>query len=459
MTRRELIAVALASSTRRARGADHSVYLSLAEARPVLESFAGELPGELRGISVSAASWLAWETARDGEIRARLKAGDADSVLNLVLFGTSFTTQPRVTGKQAEGAADASDVTGRLILARVKDMAQAVTHPGRNERLQFAAEWLKENGADPSGPAADKRVEAVLLENALRVLREQREYAKAIEEAKRKEDAAGLFVTRSSLYRTRGLSLDTSFRPNYAVERSLAELKAAGLVRSVRGAAVIGPGLDFADKRGGYDFYPVQTLQPFALIDSLRRLRLADQSGPEVEIFDLSGRVLSHVRHAVERARAGTPYTVQIPLDGDTRWLPETIDYWQRFGSEIGAEGKAVSPPPGVHAGTRAIRIRPGIVGLMRTADLDVVTQHLPLPDALRLDLIIATNILVYYSPFEQALALGSIACMLRPGGMLLTNNALPEVDGLPMRPAGATSVPYSEDPDDGDRVVWYRRG
>src|ERR1700722_19830436 len=97
--------------------------------------------------------------ARDREIRARLKRGDADSVLNLVLFGTSFTAQPRVTGKQMEPGADHSGETGQLILARVRDMAQAVRHPGRNERLQFAAEWLKENGADPSGPAAGKRVE------------------------------------------------------------------------------------------------------------------------------------------------------------------------------------------------------------------------------------------------------------------------------------------------------------
>ncbi len=181
--------------------------------------------------------------ARDREIRARLKGGDADSVLNLVLFRTSFTAQPRVTGKQMEAAGDHSDVTGRLILARVRDMAQAAARPGRNERLKFAAESLKENGADPSAPAAGKRVEAVLLENALRVLREQREYAKPIEEAKRKEDAAGLFVIRSSLYRSRGLSLDTSFRPNYGIERSLAEMKSAGLLRTVRSAAVLGPGL------------------------------------------------------------------------------------------------------------------------------------------------------------------------------------------------------------------------
>jgi hypothetical protein len=431
--------------TLRGWAADRSAYLSLAEARPVLDSF-GELP------SVTADSWLAWETARDQEIRSRLKGGDADSVVNLVMFGTSFTAQPRVAPNQSEDAA------GHLILARVKDMVQAVSHPGRNERLRFAAEWLKQNGADPNGPAAGKRVEAVLLENALRVLREQREYARTIDEAKRKEDGAGLFVTRSSLYRSRGLSLDTSFRPNFAIERTLAEIKTAGLLGRVRRTAVIGPGLDFADKRSGYDFYPVQTLQPFALIDSLRKLRLAGPAGPEVEIFDLSGRVLGHVQRALAQARAGSPYAVQVPLDGGIEWLPETVDYWRRFGSEIGAETKPLSPPAGVRARMHARRIRPDVVALLRPADLDIVIEHLPLPDDRRLDLIVATNVLVYYSPFEQALALGNIAGMLRTGGLLLTNNAVPEVQGVPMRPAGATSVAYSEDPDDGDRVVWYRR-
>jgi len=450
MTRRDVLGLALGSLTFPAHAEDRAVYLPLEQARPILESFAGELPGNLHASPLTPEAWLAWETARDREIRDRLKRGDADSVLNLVLFGTSFTAEPRVT--------DSSDLAGRLILARVKDMAQVVSHPGRNERLQFAAEWLKQNGADPNGPEAAKRVQAILLENALRVLQEQRAYAKAIDEAKRKEDAAGLFVKRSSLYQDRGLSLDTSFRPNYAIERSLAEINAAGLLRNVRRAAVIGPGLDFADKRSGYDFYPIQTLQPFALIDSLRKLRLAGAAEPEVGIFDLSGRVLEHVRRAVAQAHAGVPYTVQIPLDGGTRWLPETIDYWRKFGAEIGTEARSLSPPPGVEARMHAVRIRPAVVGLLRPADLDVVVQQLPAADGRGFDLVVATNILVYYSPFEQSLALRNIASMLRPGGLLLTNNALPEVAGVPMRPAGVTSLPYSEDPDDGDRVLWYRR-
>ncbi len=193
-------------------------------------------------------------------------------------------------------------------------------------------------------------------------------------------------------------------------------------------------------------------------MDSLRRLRLAETSGPTVEIVDLSARVLDHVRDAVARARVGSAYTVQVPLDGDTRWRPETADYWRRFGSEIGTSAQALSPPPGVELRMRAVRISPNVVRLLRSVDLNVVLQHLPLPDDRKLDLMIATNVMVYYEPFEQALALQNIAGMLRKGGMLLTNNALPEVKGVPMRPVGGTSVAYSEDPDDGDHVLWYQR-
>jgi SAM-dependent methyltransferase len=439
-----------------AQPAERPVYLSLAGARPILEGFAGELPTGLNATADSA-SWLQWETARDREIRSRLKRGDADSIVNLVLFGTSFTARPRVTAKQSETAEEDSEAAGRLILARIQDFARAVLHPGRNERLQFAAAWLKEYGVDLSDPAADKRIAIVLLENTRRVLGEQRAYNQAIDAAKQAGDAGNVFVARSSLYRDRGLSLDTSFRPNYAIERSLAEIKSAGLLRQIRRAAVIGPGLDFTDKRSGYDFYPVQTLQPFALVDSLRRLQSAE-TWPSVEIVDLSARVLDHVRDAVAQARKGSAYTVQVPLEQDTRWLPETTDYWRRFGSEIGTSAQALSPPPGVEARTRAVRIRPDVVKLLRAADLNVVMQSLPLPDDRKLDLMIATNVMVYYEPFEQALALQNIAGMLRTGGILLTNNALPEVKGVPMRPVGGTSVAYSEDPDDGDHVLWYKR-
>ena len=85
------------------------------------------------------------------------------------------------------------------------------------------------------------------------------------------------FVQRSRLFRTRGLSLDTSLAANYSVEQALAAMKARGLLKpgAVRRVAIVGPGLDFADKDVGFDFYPQQTLQPFAVLDSLKRLGLA----------------------------------------------------------------------------------------------------------------------------------------------------------------------------------------
>ncbi len=465
VTRRDLLAFALASVPVRAQRGERAVFLSFADAHPILEDFAHELPSGLEE-SVSAEAWPSWEQARDTEIRSRLKRGDADSIVNLVLYGTSFTTRPRLAN-QNEAPVD-SEETARLILARIQDFARAVTHPAgperlnndrpKNERLEFAAAWLKDNGVDALGPDADKRVIVVLLENTRRVLKEQRAFDNTLEAAKKRGDAGSVFVTRSSLYRERGLSLDTSFRPNYAIERSLAEIKAAGMLRDVRRAAVIGPGLDFTDKRAGYDFYPVQTLQPFALVDSLRRLKLADASGPSVEIVDLSARVLDHVGRAVAQAAKGASYTVQLPLDRDLHWLAESSGYWEGFGSEIGSSARPLAPPAGVNVRTRAVRIRPDVVKLLRPVDLNVVLQHLTLADDQKFDLMIATNVMLYYEPFEQALALKNIAAVLRPGGLLLVNNALPESKAVPMKPVGGTSVAYSDDADDGDHLLWYRR-
>ena len=48
---------------------------------------------------------------------------------------------------------------------------------------------------------------------------------------------------------------------------------------SVTRVAIIGPGLDFTNKADGYDFYPIQTSQPFVVADVLMRLGLAIPAG------------------------------------------------------------------------------------------------------------------------------------------------------------------------------------
>ena len=72
--------------------------------------------------------------------------------------------------------------------------------------------------------------------------------------------------------------------------------------------------------------------------------------------------------------------------------------------------------------------------------------------------MLIATNILVYYDTLEQSLALANIQTMLRPGGILLTNNLLLELPFSKMKSGDYVSVEYSTRETDGDRILWYRR-
>jgi hypothetical protein len=93
----------------------------------------------------------------------------------------------------------------------------------------------------------------------------------------------------------------------------------------------------------------------------------------------------------------------------------------------------------------------------MRALDVNIVLQREEAPEDARFDLLIATNIFVYYDTFEQSLALANVQSMLRPGGFLLTNNLLLELPASRMKSVDYVSVEYSSRPADGDRILWYR--
>jgi SAM-dependent methyltransferase len=128
-----------------------------------------------------------------------------------------------------------------------------------------------------------------------------------------------------------------------------------------------------------------------------------------------------------------------MPLDRDTalrQWQPALVDYWQRLGGQVGEPVAVVAPAGLEHVRTRAVDVRPEIVLMLRPRDVNVVVERLvPLPADEQFDLVVATNVLLYYGPFEQALALDNLSRMLRPGGFLVTSDAVypaPPMDGSP---------------------------
>jgi chemotaxis methyl-accepting protein methylase len=89
--------------------------------------------------------------------------------------------------------------------------------------------------------------------------------------------------------------------------------------------------------------------------------------------------------------------------------------------------------------------------------DVNIVVERVPLEDGERFDLIVATNILVYYDAFEQSLALANIAKMLKPGGFFLTNYAMAPMAPLETSASLATAV-FFDQQQNGDTIYCYRR-
>ena len=426
-----------------------------------------QLPVDLRSKTPAEreSTWPDWVAVRDRDIRARLAMGDEDSVFNLTLFGTTFTNQRPLTERDIADAADGRAMRD-IVGLRIRDVIRGLKSPGTNEQLDFARAVAGRQPIDLTAADAERRLRNWLEEGTARVIAEYRRHADLV------GSPASSDAERSTLFRDRGLSSDTSIFPGFGIEQTLAVLRANALVAtgSVHRVAIVGPGLDFADKRQGYDFYPLQTIQPYAVIDSLIRLGLALPDQIRVTTFDVSPRVNHHLEEARQRADAGGAYVLNLPQRADLfGWSPYLISYWANLGDRIGtAIPPAVTPPDTVQVKMRTVRVRADIVKAIVPDDLDIVVQRLDsLASGDLFDVIIATNVLVYYSVFEQSLALGNVATMLRPGGLFLSNQFVEPLPSIPMELLGHTDVPMgftaapkgglSSEPV-GDRFFSYRR-
>jgi SAM-dependent methyltransferase len=400
-----------------------------------------------------SAAWDAWIRARDTEVRGRIDRGIEDSVSNLILYGTSFTSLPRV--ESVERAASESGELTKATTDRIHALASALPSGATNERLRFVRQFLARKGI------AKDSVEAYFQENLRRFVNEQAAYQKKLQDAATEADPSAVYLARGTLFETRGLSVDTSLLPNYALEETLRAMMTKGALApgSMHRIAIIGPGLDFTDKRDGYDFYPLQTIQPFAVLETVARLGLGKAEDVQVVCLDLNSAVIAHVTKLAEQGRAARPYVVQLPRDPHADWSPEAISYWKNFGQILGSPMKPLAIPTALSGvEVRAVAIRPQFAAHVQVFDANIVAQTLDLPPGQGFDLLVATNVLVYYDRFQQALAMANIARMLNHGGIFLANNVLPAQHASDLEYLGRRTTPFTPSGAYGDDVVVYRR-
>lgn len=400
-----------------------SEFISFDAAQPVLKGMSNSMPPDLKAAGpLDGVKWSAWVRTQDREVRKRLDRGEEDTLTNLLRFGVTFTKEYRIDDQYLARYGNSSLVNA-FAENRANDLIRALAAPNAPEGMVEMRAFLEKHGFSLATPRARAQLKKYLLDNLARLRDEFLKYRAQAKDEK-----------RFQLFQDRGISLDTNLWPDYQLDVSFRSLLEKGILKpgSVRRIAVVGPGLDFANKEAGNDFYPPQTIQPFAVLDSLFRLGVANPATVELYTLDISPEVNVHIEHARKNAAQGKPYIVQLPWNTERPMSDEYranfVQYWQKLGDQIG-EPVAPIPVPSAAATTktRAVKIRPELVGKITPLDVNIVYQRLVLAQEQAFDVVIGTNIFVYYGAFEQSLARSNVAAMLKPGGFLLSNDKLPD--------------------------------
>jgi hypothetical protein len=437
-------------------------YVTAAEAGAVLQRYPF-LPASLRTgtPSVRAAEVTAWISARDKEIRARVIQGEEDALVPWLLFGTSFTRAPRLTRaffeEQAQPINVASQAEAReraftvVFERRIDDLIGMLAGDANNARLTWARATLQQAGVNPRDRPATARY---LVETFARVTRESEALAAALTG---RDAGAAAPRERAHVFAARGLAVDTGWTANFAVSEALAGPAVRDHFRTspIRRVAIIGPGLDVIDKDEGLDLYPPQSVQPFALMDALRRSGLVTLPEIEVTTLDVNPRVNDHLRSAHS---SGRPYVLHLAADGRP-WTEGAKAYWSTFGIGIGDE---TTPPAAAVAARqialRSVAVRPEWTKRLTVIDANIVCQRIDFAPHERVDLLVATNILLYYGEAEQALAVANMVHLLRPNGVLLTNTRIDQRVQPELTALGETLTAFSNRPGDGEVVYAFAR-
>jgi len=376
----------------------------------------------------NANDWDSWLYTRDMQIRTQAERGVEDSISGFILFGTSFTTLPRIAR-----AKDATNAAGGLT-------------PATKARIDA---FIK---------ALDER-DDIRFRTILDFLRRQRVVAEEL------PAFLGGIIRRSALEHSADEHLHASatselLTVDFAIEEALKALKAKGALPSkVRRIAIIGAGLDFAGTAQNYDFYQPQTITPFAVLETALRLNLAQPGEAQVTVFELSSFALANLRSTTAKARAGGAPVLQLPQHTADGWNAAAVAYWKHFGELIGTGTTALVIPTELHElETRAVTIKPQVAARISSEDMDVVTQSAETAQTPPSDLVIALNAISNFDGIEQTLALQNIAEMMAPGAVFLADAGVPAVIPQELENLGAQHIRFSDRGTAHDVAAFRRR-
>jgi hypothetical protein len=429
-------------------------FISLESAQPILKGMRDALPLDLKAAGpLDATKWSAWVQLKDREVRNRLIRGEEDTLVNLLRFGVTFTKEYRIDDEFLVRYGQSSLVNS-IAENRANDLIHAWRAPNPSEGLIEMRTFIEKHGHSLRTARERLETKKYLLGSLARLRDEFLKYKSQPKDEK-----------RFQMFQDRGISLDTNLWPDYQLDAAFRSMLEKGMLKpgGVRRIAIVGPGLDFVNKEAGNDFYPPQTIQPFAVLDSVIRLGIANASTVELDTLDISENVNVHVARIRRAAAEGRSYILQLPWNTERPMSEEYrahfVVYWQSLGDRI---GQPVAPIPVPEAAastrTRAVKVRPDIVTRIIPLDMNVVYQRLNWPVDRAYDLVIGTNIFLYYGAFEQSLARANVSAMLRPSGFLISNDKLADKVPLELKDVLEVPVVMSEQPLIQDFAFCYLR-
>jgi hypothetical protein len=394
---------------------------------------------EAHGLTASSfAPYL--EGIRQANAR-RVREGDLDHLVHYLLQSTRITAAPPI-----EPALSARTLVESLaplrraaflrrderadpplpknVALRIDALLRAVADPRADARLVYFGALLDAAFPDPRARAAGIAAEY------LRVM--AFDYQKEFVAQQDASPAAAV----ADLYRRRGLSTDTAVEAGYVVHLGLGVLKGLEPTRRLRRVLIVGPGLDLAPRTALDERAAPESYQPWAVIDAVVALGLADRGELDVVAADINPRVVGHLR----RAREHPPLLRVASSLHEGRGLtlaPDYVDYVDRFGTALSELPPGPARSLGDGGRGKTVSVAAPAARVLRAVPLDIVTERLA---GERFDLIIATNILPYFDDPQLALALSNITAMLLPGGAFLHNEQRPVLGefttalGLPLQ-------------------------